>query len=282
MEQISLNKLTLLLRYCIGLLMLITFSALLFSFKAKYVAGNLFNQLGITQANADEKIANSIIGGYLDAYGAKNVKNIALGNRSALAKDLLSYTKQYVNSDAFKKGYVELKERNKPAPIQKEETPDEMRTHMIKNAKEGLQSAEETLKKAAPEFKKIFEENVDYSRKNLKEAEDPANKYQNAYKKNYPELVKSQEQSEKYRLEEWEKQYPSNYLLFVKVRLQQFLIETKEIDFTAELTEKNGKKIFVKPVYERKGNRWKMAFRAGKEVVEPARAFAGQWIGEIK
>ncbi len=49
--------------------------------------------------------------------------------------------------------------------------------------------------------------------------------------------------------------------------------ETKVIDFNAGLTTKNGEKIFVNPDYERKGNRWKMAFRAGKEVVEPSREF---------
>jgi hypothetical protein len=41
-------------------------------------------------------------------------------------------------------------------------------------------------------------------------------------------------------------------------------------------------KIFVNPVYQRKSNRRKMAYRAGKELVEPARAFAEQWLGEIK
>jgi hypothetical protein len=53
---------------------------------------------------------------------------------------------------------------------------------------------------------------------------------------------------------------PNNHLLFVK----------------------NGKKVFVNRAYESKNNRWKMAFRAGKEVVQPARAFVQQWLGEIK
>jgi hypothetical protein len=68
----------------------------------------------------------------------------------------------------------------------------------------------------------------------------------------------------------------------VKKRLQEFLNTTNGIDFSAELTEKNGKKVFVNPDYERKDGRWKMAFRAGKEVVEPARNFVQKWIGEIK
>jgi len=71
-------------------------------------------------------------------------------------------------------------------------------------------------------------------------------------------------------------------LLFIKKRLEEFLNTTKDIDFAAELAEKNGKKIFLNPDYERKDNRWKMAFRAGKEVVEPARDFVQKWTAEIK
>jgi hypothetical protein len=70
--------------------------------------------------------------------------------------------------------------------------------------------------------------------------------------------------------------------LFVKKRLEEFLNVTKDIDFSAELTERNGKKIFVNQQYEFKDSRWKMAFRAGKEVVEPARDFVEKWINEIR
>ena len=40
--------------------------------------------------------------------------------------------------------------------------------------------------------------------------------------------------------------------------------------------------VFVKPEYEGKSNNWKMAYRAGKEVVLPAREFVKTWIAEIK
>ena len=215
-------------------------------------------------------------------YGVKNAKNIALGNRAAVAKDLLAYSKNYVQSEAFKKEYAVLKENYKPKDLTKNETPEEMRNSMIKNAKEALQQSEETLKKAAPEYKKLFEDNLVYAKQHLKDAEDPKNKYQLAYKNNYEELVKSTQQSNAQRLQEWEAKYPANHLLFVKVRLQQFLDETKDIDFAAETTLKNGKKIFVNKGYESKGNRWKMAYRAGREVVEPAREFVQQWLMEIK
>jgi hypothetical protein len=56
----------------------------------------------------------------------------------------------------------------------------------------------------------------------------------------------------------------------------------KDVDFAAELFERKGVKYFTNPVYERKSDRWKMVFRAGKEVVEVARAFVQQWMLELK
>lgn len=96
-------------------------------------------------------------------------------------------------------------------------------------------------------------------------------------------MLKSNQQFYEQSLIAWDSKYPANYLLFVRQRLLQFLEETKDIDFDAALTTQNGKKIFVNPAYEKqKGSYWKMAFRAGKEVVEPARNAVKQWVDEIK
>ena len=57
---------------------------------------------------------------------------------------------------------------------------------------------------------------------------------------------------------------------------------TKDVDYNAELKEINNKKKFVNASYEAKRPEWKMAFRAGKEVTEVTRAFAEQWLDELK
>jgi hypothetical protein len=260
---------------------LITCSFCLFSFTANRFAEDFLQQLGITKVSADEKIANSILGGYLDQYGLRNAKNIAAGNRSAITKDLLAYTKQYINSAAFQKGYNQLRESNKPKPdaIQ---SPEEMRTGMIDQYKKSITETEANMKKADASMKNIFEPILVNLRQELKNAEDPNNKMLVQYKKNYGEMLKSVEASNKQRLADWDAKYPANQLLFVKERLKQFMEETSNIDFTAQLIEKNGKKYFVNQAYEHKGNRWKLAYRAGKEVVEPARAIVQNWIDEIK
>ncbi|MET0243318.1 MAG: hypothetical protein ABW174_07615, partial [Flavitalea sp.] len=60
-----------------------------------------------------------------------------------------------------------------------------------------------------------------------------------------------------------------------------FLEVTSDIDFNAQLKEKNGKMIFVNPAYEGKSADWKRAFRSGREAVLAARSFAQEWLKEL-
>lgn len=260
----------------------IVISLLLFSFTVRSINGEFLKQLGMAKKDADEKITQSILGGYLNIYGVKNAKNIAVGNRSAIVKDLLEYTRGYVNSSDFKKEYAMLKENNKPKELQIQ-TPDQMRKETIAMYKKSIAETEENLRKADASIKGIFENALAEGKKQLKLAEDPNNKAMLNYAKNYDQMLKSNQQFYEQSLIAWDSKYPANYLLFVRQRLLQFLEETKDIDFDAALTTQNGKKIFVNPAYEKqKGSYWKMAFRAGKEVVEPARNAVKQWVDEIK
>lgn len=245
------------------------------------MADDFLKQLGISKPAADDKITNSILGGSVDLYGVKNARNIALGNRKAIMLDLLAYTKRHVNSPAFIKEYNQMRERFRPE-VYTPQTPEQMKAENIARAKESVAQMEESLKKADASFKPIFQKSLDESKKYLKEAEDPNNKQYVRYAKNYDRAVQEAKESNAASLAHFLKKYPDNHLLYVKMRLQEFMDETKDIDFGAELVTKNGKKYFVNRAYESKGSRWKMAFRAGKEVVEPAREAVQKWIDEIK
>jgi len=251
------------------------------SFSAEKFTDEFLKQLGISKQAADEKIANSILSGYLDSYGVKNARHIALGDRKTVTLDLLSYIKKYVNSPEFIEQYSEMRERYKPVE-ERLQTPEEMRSQYIDDRKKEIANAEQMLAKADPSYKSIFDKTLSDARQALKDAEDPNNKYFVSYSKNYPQLVKSYKESHDRAMSDWYAKYPLNQLLFVKKRLEDFLLVTKDIDFSAEVIEKNGKKIFVNPDYERKDNQWKMAFRAGEEVVQPARDFVQKWVEQIK
>lgn len=281
MEQISNQRTRNIARLVLLAMFLSVVAGALFSFTVyKKINEEFLKQLGISKQDANSKITNSILGGYLDEYGVRNAKNIALGNRTAVTKDLLAYTKQHVNTTAFSKEYNELRQHEKPKP-NTVQTPEEMQQDMIAQTKKGIADLEVSYKKADPSMKKMFEDMLVNARKQLQEAENPNYKIYVNYRKNYPALVKNIEAGNQKIIADWEAKYPVDHLQFVKGRLLQFLDETKDIDYNAELVTKNGKKYFVNRAYESKGNRWKMAFRAGKEVVEPARIFVQQWLTEI-
>jgi hypothetical protein len=251
------------------------------SFTTHAIGDDFMKQLGITKTAADEKITNSMLTGSLDAYGLKNARNIVTGNRGQIAKDLLAYTKSHVSSPAFIKEYQTLKENNKPKK-DVVKTPAEVKSEYIASIKKMIADAEKALKTANSTMKPVYEKMLVEGKKQLEDAESPNNAYITAYEKNYPQVLKNLDQRYESMLKTWEEEYPSDANRYIKRRLEEFLKVTSDIDYDAELVTKNGKKIFVNEAYENKDSRWKMAFRAGKEVVEPARAFAQQWVREIK
>ncbi|QNA45088.1 hypothetical protein [Lacibacter sediminis] len=256
-------------------------SCSLISFTVRSLGDDFLKQLGLTKPGAEEKIRQGILGGSLDTYGIKGIKNIATGNRAAVASDILSYTKKYVSTADFIKNYNEMRDYYKPK-FQKLQTPDEMRAEAVANQKKSIAQIEESIKKADASTKPIFENVLITAKEDLKKIEDPNSKHNAAYAKNYEQAVKQNQQNYDRQIADWEAKYPSNHLLYVKKRLQEFLNETADIDFEAELITKNGKKYFVNRAYESKGNRWKMAFRAGQDVVTTARTFVEKWMSEIK
>jgi hypothetical protein len=251
------------------------------SFKTARMADDFLKQLGISKTAADAKITDGILGGGIDLYGVKNARNIALGNRKAVVLDLVAYAKAQANAPNFIKQYNDMRNRLKTEDYVPQ-TPEKMRAETIARAKEGVAQIEEAYKKADAAYKAVFLKSVEDAKKYLKDVEDPKNKQFVRYSANYERAVQEAKEGNARKNAEFEKRFPTNHVLYVKMRLLEFMDETKDIDFDAELISKNGKKYFVNRAYESKGSRWKMAFRAGKEVIEPAREAVQKWIEDIK
>lgn len=260
----------------------ILFAAILMlsSFTTNRFADDVLKQLGMNKSQAEAKITGAILNGYVDLYGVSNARNIAAGNRKAVVLDLLKYVRQHVSTDSYRQEYLKLRESNKPQ-FNKIQTPAELKEQTVASYKEALASAEKMVKSADPANKATFQQLVDDAKIQLKKAEDPNNKMYLNYARNYDQMMKEIGEGEKRQLEDWDAKYPANPMLYVKQRLLEFMDATADIDFNAELIPKNGHKVFANPAYESKSSRWKMAFRAGKEVVIPAREFVQQWINEL-
>lgn len=251
------------------------------SFTLRTFKDDFLKQLGISKSTADGKITQSMLDGSVDTYGLRNLKNILPATHSAITAELLNYTRQYVQSAAFKKEYAALRDSKKPV-AQLPQTPEDMKAQDLLFIKKSIADATASLQKADATMKPVFEKVIAEGNKRLKAAEDPNNRQYAGYAKGYPQLLKDAEARHQKAVAKWEATYPQDLLQFIKKRLEDFLSITADVDYNAALVTKGGMKYFADKQYEQKDYRWKMAFRAGKSVTEPARAFAEKWITEIK
>lgn len=282
MQQRILKLLLLQLRITGALLVATLFTALIMSFTAKKTLTDVWQQLGISKENGIKNIEESFLNGYFHYYGAEKAKNILSGNRAAIAKDLMTYTRQQISSEAFKKQY-EL-ERKNAKPVEyttKLKTKEEIRKEKIDETEKSIRETEASFKTMKPDMVKALQPMMEMLKNNLKEYKDPNSSMIELFYQSEVMGKEGNERSYEESLKNWEKEYPADYRELVKRRLQKFVDLAKTVDFAAELRMVNGKKRFVNPTYEGKPSNWKQIYRAGKEVIEPAIAFAEQWIKEL-
>ena len=255
----------------------------LVSFKSNRVYADIWQQLGLSKEKGVENIRASFMNGYFHYYGARNARNILLGDRAAIARDLLHYTKQYVESEGFKKQYDVERRQAKPEPDTKAvKTKEEIRKERIAETEKSIRQTEENMKTMKADMVKVLEPMLDMLKKTLKDYQDPNSQMIDLFYQG--ELMQHEQRIKSYeeRMKNWEKNYPEDYRDMVKDRLNKFLKLAKTVDFNAELKEVNGRKKFVRAEYEGKSYDWKQIFRAGKEVIVPAMEFAEQWMREMK
>ncbi|MEI9913167.1 MAG: hypothetical protein WDO71_28135 [Bacteroidota bacterium] len=258
-------------------------SLLLSSFSTKKMTDDMWKMLGITKQSGDEKIQNSFMNGYLYYYGVKNAKNLAVNDRGAVAKDLLTYTKTYIGGAIFKKQYDDMRKNAKPQePVLKPlRSVEAIQKEEIAKAEKSIKDTEKNMKEM-PQYAEGMKPMLDVLKKNLKDYQDPKNSYFTSLAMGEKYDQEREVKNHKERMQQWEKNYPVNVNDFIAERLQRMLDATKDIDYSAELVEKYNKKRFVNPKYESKNQEWKQGFRAGKEVTETARVFAQKWLGELQ
>jgi hypothetical protein len=74
-----------------------------------------------------------------------------------------------------------------------------------------------------------------------------------------------------------EDRYPADPQKLIKRRLEEFLEISESVDFDAKLHGSS----FANAEYEAKSDKWKMCYRAGKEVIGAAREEAQTWLKEL-
>lgn len=161
-------------------------------------------------------------------------------------------------------------------------TREQIQKEEIARLEKSIKETEATLKALPEGSGSLFGPRVEKDKQMLEECKKPNSETISG-------IAKAEKNGQDWRrfgykqaVKTWEEQYPENYNLLIKKRLQKLLEQTADVDFYAELKLVGNTKIFAKTEYERKNRNWKMAFRAGKEVTELTRAFAQQWLNELK
>lgn len=282
MKQIESQIMSLRIKTAAFVLLLSLVLLFLASFRSAKLSDEIWKELGISRQDGNYSISTSFMQGYFYYYGAKNAKNIAVGNRAAVVKELGAYAKEYVNSEAFKKEYMLNREAKKPTPPKPAKTAEEIRKEQVEGMQKAIKNMDPLLKMDNAEIRKGAKEGLEQFQKQIKEMEDSKSELIKMLADGEKMAFETNTTNYKENLTKWEKDYPANQLVLVKKRLEQFLDVTSNVDFNAALKEQYGKKRFVNPAYEAKKAEWKQAYRAGKEATEAARAFAQEWIKEIK
>ncbi|UYQ92604.1 hypothetical protein MKQ68_21210 [Chitinophaga horti] len=255
----------------------------LLSFKTSPLYEDVWAQLGLSKVKASNSIKESFLNGYLQYYSARNFRNIATGNREGVTRDLLAYTKEYVQGEEFRNAYLEYRNNQKPKEPVLPQTPEAVRAKYIADTKAAIENLEKTLKAVNDaEMKKSLNESLEMFKQNLSDAEKNKSELLNLMIEGEKSGYEYKKQTYANDLAAWENTYPASPNGYIKQRLQEMLDATEGVDYNAQLVVKGDKKYFVNKAYENKSSNWKMAFRAGKEVTATARAFAQAWLKELK
>ncbi len=282
MKTYSLKSTLNVLRVCMIVLSGIFVGFFLFSFSAsRKVASDFWTALGISQSAASSSIRNSFMNGYLEHYSVRNPGNIALDKRAAIAKDMLVYTKAFFASENFRKQYEKERLTAKPQKDEmKVRTKEQVRSEEVARLEKNrvdMAKAFQAMGMSAADQKKSLDEFDEM----LAEYKKPNSMMIDAIYEGEVGTAKRNEEDYQQRVKKWEFEYPADHNARLKRHIEKYLKLAATVDFSAQLKDRYGKKVFVNSAYEGKGTDWKLIFRAGKEVYDVTKPFAESWLKEL-
>ncbi len=238
---------------------------------------------GLEESDLKAGIVDSLAYGNVPAYPDKKLFKAASPSvQAAFVKNTLGWIQAYTESAAFKADYEKKRKSAKPSPPKSKGSPDEQYAKYLAEQRKGIENMKKEAAKMPPDMQKQMLEAVKQMEAN---AEQSAGNPQMAamMKQGYGMSAASEQKDYENRLAAWEKKYPSDSRVLIAERLNQFLELTKDIPFQAKLVPNGyGKMKFADPRYEAKPSQWKQCYRAGREPVQAARAFALEWLSWIE
>jgi hypothetical protein len=254
------------------------------AWRAIALAQDSMADFGLKANTLEERIVESLVQGYVPAYPDKKIfKTASPSVQAAFVKNTLGWFKSYTETGAFKMDYEKQRESAKPSPPVSKGTPDEQYAKFLAEQRRSLETTKQDVAKMPPDMQKQMQSALKQMEANIESmAKDP--QMAAMMKENYERESISDQKNYQDRLATWEKKYPVDPQVLIAARLRQFLDVSQNIPFDAELAPSPQGKLmkFADPMYEAQSAQWKLCYRAGREPVNAARAFVGEWLSQIE
>jgi hypothetical protein len=237
--------------------------------------------LGISEGRAKEAVFDSFMSDAVSIAG-KPAAFIALAPaaRVALVSFALNLARTFAESDEFKRRYADHREANGPEPLPAEMTVESVFAKQRAGFENQVAEMRKLFDQITPEQRATLEAGWTDMRRQLDAMEkgDRRKEIEGILQEQRLEQVRGRDAA----LKEFEKVYPADPRALIAARLNHYLEVTRDIDFSAQLADKDRKKVFADAALEAKPSEWKMSFRAGKPATDAARAFAQKWLADLQ
>jgi hypothetical protein len=237
--------------------------------------------LGISEGRAKEAVFDSFMADAVSIAG-KPAVFIAMAPtaRVALVNFALNLARTFTESDEFKRRYADHREANGPEPLPEEQTADAIFAKQRAGFENQVAEMRKLFDQITPEQRATLEEGWKDMRRQLDEME------KGERRKEIEGLLKDQRdvqiRQRDAAMKELDKTYPADPRALIALRLRRFLDVTKDVDYAAQLVDRDKKKVFADSAFEARPAEWKMSFRAGKPATDAARAFAQKWLNDLQ
>lgn len=251
-------------------------------------AADVLRDLGLKEADARQSVVEAINSGNVNWWPAsKAFKAAASAARAGLVTGALTWARTYTESAEFTTAYEKVRQNEKPEALKLKSAAEEIAKQKAQ-LEEGIAQAKKTLAEPPaglpPEILKAVRDGSEGALKSLTAqlADLDTPKTKAMWSQNIDSENKSDQDSYERSMKQWEARYPQDPKPLLATRLQQFLDQSAGVDFGASLVPCGSKQCFADKTYQKKSQDWKLCYRAGKEPVDAARAFATTWLAALQ
>ena len=237
---------------------------------------------GVRDGELKGRLAEAILDGHVPVYpNAKPYYAATSAARVAFVKAFLAAAKADSETAAFKADYAKRREGAKPEAPEAKGSADQQLSDQQAEQRKKLAEARAEIAKMPPDAQKQMQVMLKTMEDQMnQQASDPTQKV--AMKQAIESARQEEQDRYKKELAEWSAAYPEHPSAAIAKRLKEFLALTADINFDAKLEPAGGgKQRFADSQYESKGLEWKLCYRAGREPVAAARAFATDWLHQL-